>query len=97
MSPFCLENLLYYHQSCWYNFENYINYCLAGFSLKQKSEHVSYIFKPVCKRVVVEINYCSLGIVLEFKKGFWASGTACRQGKYKVKGVLAYNILLTVL
>lgn len=30
--------LLYHHQSCRYKFQNYINYCLPGFSLKQKSE-----------------------------------------------------------
>lgn len=55
------------------------------------------LVKTISKRVIVEINYCSLGIVFELKKGFWASGTACEQGKYKVKGILAFNVLLTVL
>lgn len=30
--------LFYHHQSCWYKFEYYINYCLAGLSFRQKSE-----------------------------------------------------------
>lgn len=54
-------------------------------------------FIPICKRVIVEVNYCSLGIAYELKKSFWALGAAYGQGKYKVKGILAYNVLLTVL
>lgn len=31
---------------------------------------VKMLVKTISKRVIVEINYCSLGIVFELKKGF---------------------------
>lgn len=34
--------LFYHHQSCQYKFESYINCCLAGCSVKQKSEHAMF-------------------------------------------------------
>lgn len=96
--PFCLENLLCFiiisHVDT--NFKITLTIvCLV--SLLNRKVNVSYIFKPSRKRVIAEFNYCSLGIVFELKKGFWALGTACGQGKYEVKWILAYNVLLTVL
>lgn len=37
-----------------------------------------------------------MGIVFQLKDGFLALGTVCGQDKYKLKGMLPYNALLTV-
>lgn len=96
--PFCLENLLCFIIISHVDTNLKITLTVVWLvSLLNGKVNVSYIFKPIRKRVIAEFNYCSLGIVFELKKGFWALGTACGQGKYEVKWILAYNVLLTVL
>lgn len=69
---------------------------LSGWLFSWTEKWTCYIFKPILKRVR-EVNYCSPSIDFQLKEGFLALGTACGQGKYKVKGMLPCNALLIVL